>query len=151
MPVIVIGADTENGDRVIERLIKPPREVRAFVTDPDSAIRLKERGVKVALGDLSDESHVEGASLRCFSAVLIAEAAEDDRERSFAATPTEVMTGWARAVERSGVKRVIWVAAGATPAVDVDEVAVVDPDERDLPARVAALDDAQEISRPAAN
>ena len=151
MPVIVVGADTEIGDRVIDRLLKPPREVRAFVTDPDSAIRLKERGVKVALGDLSDESHVEGASLRCFSAILIAEAAEDDRERSFAATPMEVMTGWARAVERSGVKRVIWVTTGAPPSVEVGEVAVVDSQERDPAARVAALDDAQEISSPTAS
>lgn len=151
MPVIVVGADTRPGSLIIDRLAKPHREVRAFVTDPQEAARLKERGVKVALGDVSDESHIEGAALRCFSAVLVTEAAEDDRERSFANTPEEVLTGWARAVTRSKVKRVIWVTGDTPPAVEAAEVAIVESDDPELATRVAQLDDAQEISRPGAS
>lgn len=147
MPVIVVGADTGPGEAIIDRLDHPDREVRAFVSDESIAASLRDRGVKVALGDVSDESHVEGAALRCFSAILVVEAAEDGRDRSFAETSAEVLAGWARAVTRSGVKRVIWVTAEPPPAVAIGEVATVDPDDPDLAERVAALDDAQTISR----
>lgn len=149
MPVIVIGADTGPGKLIIDRLRHPDREVRAFVTSETAAVELKDRGVKVALGDVSDESHVEGAALRCFSAVLVAEAAEDARERSFASTPEAVMAGWARAVGRSKVKRVIWVKPGDPPDTPTGEVAVVDPTDPRLVEKVAALDDAQTITNPA--
>lgn len=151
MPVIVVGADTTTGRLVIDRLIKPGREVRAFVTDPDAAAELRERGVKVALGDVSDDSHVEGAALRCFSAVLVVEAAVDGRVRSFARTADEVVSGWGTAVSRSGVQRVIWVTDRNPPDIQVGEVAVVDPADPELARRVAELDDAQEISSPGAS
>lgn len=151
MPVIVVGADTEPGMLIIDRLNHPEREIRAFVTNEATAVELKDEGVKVALGDVSDESHVEGAALRCFSAVLVGEAAMDDRERSFAASPHDVMSGWARAVARSKVKRVIWITPDEPPETSVAEVAQVDPADPDLVEKVAALDDAQTITRPAAN
>jgi len=146
MPVIVVGADTRAGSLIVERLADPQREVRAFVTDPTVGQRLKERGIKVAIGDVSDDSHVEAASTRCFSAVLIAEAARDGRERSFADTPATVLEGWASAVANSGVRRVIWVTEGAHPETRAPEVAVVDPAHPDLAERVFALDDAYSIS-----
>lgn len=148
MPVIVVGADTEPGRLIINRLNHPDREIRAFVTSEAAAIELKDEGVKVALGDVSDESHVEGAALRCFSAVLVAEAAEDSRERSFARSARDVMSGWARAVAKSDVKRVIWVTSGDPPEVTIGEVATVDPADPELEEKVAALDDAQTISTP---
>ena len=151
MPVIVVGADTEAGRLIIDRLNQPEREIRAFVTNEATAIELKEEGVKVALGDVSDESHVEGAALRCFSAVLVGEAAVDDRERSFAANSHDVMSGWARAVARSKVKRVIWVTSDDPPEAAITEVATVDPADPDLAEKVAALDDAQTISKPPAD
>ena len=146
MPVIVVGADTEQGSAILQALSSPNREVRAFVSDPDSAAALRERGVKVALGDVSDDSHVEGASLNCFCAVLVAQAAVDDRERSFADSELEVLRGWAEAVGRSKVHRVIWVYEGDPPPVEVPEVARVSPEDEELGARVAALDDARAIA-----
>ena len=146
MPVIVVGADTPTGLDILEGLHNPPREVRAFVSDPDTGLELKERGFKVALGDVSDESHVEAAATACFSAVLITEAADDSRERSFAASTKEVLQQWARAVANSQVKRVIWVTAEAPPPVEVAETAAVEPGSPDLVDRVVALDDAQTIS-----
>jgi hypothetical protein len=109
------------------------------------AAGLRKTSVKVALGDVSDESHVEAASTRCFTAVLVAAAAEDERERSFASTPQQVLAGWGRAIGASGVRRAIWVMSGEPPESKVGEVAVVEPDRPDLADRVALLDDAQTL------
>ena len=109
MPVIVIGADTPTGRAIVDALVEPDREVRAFVTDVDTAERLKELGVKVALGDVSDDTHVEAASTNCFSAVLVEQAAFDERERAFAADRATILNGWGRAVR--AVQRSIWVSA----------------------------------------
>ena len=144
MPVIVVGADTYSGRAILDSLYEPEREIRAFVSDVDVARELKARGFKVALGDVSDDTHVEAAATACFSAVLIEEAANDDRERSFAAEPTDVLEGWARAVSASKVTRVIWVGSEA-PATDVQETAAVSASDPDLAEKVAALDEAASI------
>ncbi len=144
MPVIVVGADTPAGEAIFAALMVPGREVRAFVSDPDTALRLKRRGAKVAVGDVSDASHVAGAALNCFSAVLVGDAAGDQRERSFADDPAAVLAAWAEAVDDAGVRRVIWVTTAEPPPTRVPETATVDPrltlDE--LALRVAELDDA---------
>lgn len=145
MPVIVVGADTETGERILERLHDPNREIRVFVSDESTGLLMRERGYKVALGDVSDESHVEAAATRCFSAVLVAEAALDSRERSFAEDPATVLRGWASAVRNSRVSRVIWVIDEEHPPTAVGEVAAVRPDDPDLASVVAGLDDAQSI------
>jgi putative NADH-flavin reductase len=146
MPVIVIGADTATGLAIIDELTEPGREVRAFVSDPEIVADLKRRGIKVALGDVSDESHVEAAALHCFTAVLIGEAAGDGRERSFAKTEIEVLGAWSRAVAHAEITRVIWVYDGDPPAVAVPEVATVSPADTDLARRVSNLDDARSLS-----
>lgn len=143
MPVIVVGADTSVGAGIIDALLEPGREVRAFVTDPDTAGQLRAKGVKVALGDVSDDSHIAGAAMNCFSAVLVTEAARDSRERSFAENEGEVLRAWASAV--SAVSRVIWVHSGEVPPVDPTEVVVVDPDTPDVPGQVRSLDEARKI------
>jgi len=145
VPVIVVGADTPIGEAIIDALLQPGREVRAFVSDEMAAAGLRQRGVKVALGDVSDDSHVEAASTRCFSAVLIAEAAADGRERSFAATAREVEEGWARAITASKVRRAIWVSSRPPPADGAAERALVDPRDPNLVSRVVALDEAQTL------
>ncbi|MFP5331255.1 MAG: NmrA family NAD(P)-binding protein [Acidimicrobiia bacterium] len=144
MPVIVVGADTAVGREIIDALIEPDREVRAFVSDLDAAEQLKRQGVKVALGDVSDPSHVMGACLNAFSAVLVTEAASDDRERAFARTPDRVIQGWVEAVTEAAVTRVIWVGEGSRPTPGI-ESATVALAETDVAARVVALDDAAEI------
>lgn len=146
MPVIVVGADTERGAAIIDRLYDPEREIRVFVTDEPRGLELKDRGFKVAIGDVSDESHVEAAALRCFSAVLIAEAASDARERSFADSEQAVLEGWARAVSNSKVSRVIWVLSGEPPETGANEVATVDPDHPDLAVTVFELDEVSSLS-----
>ena len=144
MPMIVVGADTPTGRAIIEG-VNREGEVRAFVTDPDEATRLRRSGFIVALGDVSDDSHVELAAWGCFSAVVVTEAASDDRTRSFARDSEAVLESWARAVATAGVHRVIWVGADHAPKVNgVDEVASITADG-DVAARVTALDDAQRI------
>ena len=142
MPVIVVGADTNDGRAIIDRL-GTDREVRAFVTDERQAEVLRARGVKVALGDVSDDGHIEAASAGCFTAVLVIEAASDERERSFASTADAVLEGWARAVVTSHVTRVIWVG-DAAPETGAPEVTAVAPGG-DVAERVASLDDAQRM------
>lgn len=115
MPVIVIGADTPVGEAIVTAVLPSAAEMRAFVSDERSAESLKSRGVKVALGDVSDFSHVEAAALNCFCAVLVVDAATDERERAFAGNPREMVEGWGRAVREAGVHRTIWVSAPVSP------------------------------------
>ena len=142
MPLIIVGADTDAGASLLADLDPRAREIRVFVSDEVLGQDLKKRGFKVATGDVSDESHVEAASTRCFSAVLIAEAATDDRERSFADSADRVLNGWANAVSNSKVKRVIWVSETDPPDTMVDEVAVVRPSQPGFVNTIAELDEA---------
>ncbi len=145
MPVIVVGADTEAGESILNALYSPDREIRVFVSDPSRVDSYRARGIKVALGDVSDDSHVEGAATRCFSAVLIGTAARDGRERSFAKDERAVLDGWASATANSQVKRVIWVDVEDPPASNAPEEASVALDEDDYAIRVAELDEAHSI------
>jgi uncharacterized protein YbjT (DUF2867 family) len=149
MPVIVVGADTEHGPAIIDALLDRAGQVRAFVTDEEEAERLRAAKVHVALGDVSDASHVEAASTRCFSAVLVTTAAVDGRERSFARSDDEVLRGWAQAIGASSVTRAIWVVDDAHTGWDPPDVtperAVLTIGHPDLAAEVARLDDAASI------
>ena len=116
MPVIVIGADTPIGEAVVQAVVPSAAEARAFISDERFAGGLRALGVKVALGDVSDISHVEAAALNCFCAVLMVEAAADGRERAFATNHRDVMEGWASAIRGAGVQRAIWVS-GVDPAI----------------------------------
>ncbi len=148
MPVIVVGADTTLGSRIVEAMTGPEREIRAFVSDPDTVDGFREMGVKVALGDVSDASHVGGACTNCFSAVLISDAASDGRPRAFAADADAVLTGWAEAVDGAAVRRAIWVVEGDPPPTRrVPESATVprDQDPGEIVDAVVALDEARTI------
>lgn len=130
MPVIVVGADTEYGRVAAQALTERDGEVRAFVTDPAAAPPLRRLGIKVAVGDVSDGSHIEGAALQAFSAVLVAEAGLDGRERSFVDTFEDLVSAWFEAVKGAGVQRVIWIGPDEGPppplAAGEFESAVVD-------------------------
>lgn len=150
MPVIVIGADTDLGPAVVDGLLPRDGEIRVFVTDDAAADAYRTLGVKVAIGDVSDGSHVGGAALNAFSAVLMAAATVDDRLRSFAEDAEEVMDAWAEGLEDAGVRRAIFVATGQIPnpsealaaATPEFVVLVPDPDPAGTADRIAELDDA---------
>lgn len=144
MPVIVVGADAGSGIEIVDGLRTPGRDLRAFVSDPEIGARLKTSGVKIALGDVSDDSHVEAAAIGCYTAVLMAEAAFDDRERSFADSRQEVLDGWARAMETSQVSRLIWISTDEPPGSSIDS-ARLDPGDPDVVSKAIALDEAQTI------
>jgi nucleoside-diphosphate-sugar epimerase len=143
MPVIVVGADTVEGTAIVEGLLDPAREIRVFVSDEDAGARFRKLGAKVALGDVSDDSHVEAAATRCFTAVLVTNAIDDGREIGFATSRKQVLDGWAAAV--ANVQRVIWVDGGEVPDVKPGEVAKVDPSVPDLVTRVIDLDEARSL------
>jgi len=152
MPVIIVGADTEAGAAIAEALRAREGEVRAFVTDPDTAQPLRALGIKVAIGDVSDASHIAGAALGAFSAVLIAEAGRDDRERSFAASYDALLRAWAEGLRDAAISRIIWVApeehlpeaipAAGVPAALVDTRGV---SALAVAAEVARLDDLADL------
>jgi uncharacterized protein YbjT (DUF2867 family) len=143
MPVIVIGADAPGGEAIVRLLLHREGEVRAFVTDREVAGRLRASGVKVATGDVSDFGHIEAAMRGCFSAVLLAAAVSDDRERSFAKTGQAVVDGWRIALADAAIQRAIWVSddaiTGSTP-----EHTVLDPSAAmdEMAGMVARLDEA---------
>lgn len=113
MPVIIVGADAPVGELIVEAVAPAAAEVRAFISDVERADEFKQRGAKVAVGDVSDHSHVEGACLHCFCAILVMDAASDSRERSFAPHARAVFQGWGLAIAAAGVRRAIWVGAPA--------------------------------------
>jgi len=148
MPVIVVGADTPLGPSILAALLSRNREIRAFVSDPAVAARLRESGVRVAVGDVSDASHVAGASIGCFSAVLLTEAALDGRDHSFALGGDAVLTAWATALAEAAVTRAIWVGSAPPDLPATPEAAVVDIDNRsptEIAASIAEIDDRRSL------
>jgi putative NADH-flavin reductase len=150
MPVIVVGADTPLGEIIMDALLPRQGEVRAFVSSPAAAASLKQRGVKVALGDVSDGSHVGGAALNAFCAVLVETAAVDDRERSFATDAAGVLAAWVEGLNDAKVVRTIFVGPHHGHRASLRSAsAVVDPDRLSPPEvaeRVAALEDAADLA-----
>jgi hypothetical protein len=151
MPVIVIGADTPTGAAIVPALEPASGELRIFVTDPE--IGAAHRGIaKVAVGDVSDGTHVGGAATGAFCAVAIVAAATDDRERSFAADSSAVLAQWADGLGDAGIGRVIVVASeGELPDPDplrtaAPEYFVVDVSGKstaEVAAEVATLEGAR--------
>lgn len=126
MPVLVIGADTEIGREIVPALRATAAELRIFGSDPDAVAPYREFA-KVAVGDISDGTHVGGAATGAFCAVVIAAAAYDDRERHFAADAAALFAQWADGLADAEVSRVIVIA---------DPARVPDPD----PLRAASPD-----------
>jgi putative NADH-flavin reductase len=151
MPVIVIGADTPLGAAAMDALLPRTGEVRAFVTSPDAAADLRSRGVKVALGDVSDGSHVGGAALNAYCAVLVGEAAVDDRERAFADSPQAVVAAWVDGLNDAAVSRAIvvadhpFVAALTGLHADLAIVRTAGRTSQEIAAEISDLEDAIEL------
>lgn len=109
MPVLVIGADTEFGRQIVPALRSTAAELRIYASDPDAVAPYRDFA-KVAVGDISDGTHVGGAATGAFCAIVIAAAAHDDRERSFAADTDSLFAQWADGLADAGVDRIIVVA-----------------------------------------
>ena len=141
MPVSVVGADTALGAAVLEAVLAPAREVRAFVSNRDVAPTLRSRGIKVAVGDVSDGSHVAAVCWGAHTVILITDAAFDDRELAFVNDPAGLVPVWVEAAR--GARRVVWVGKhlGSLPPASIE----VRDDGRSLAeiaSYVAALDEA---------
>lgn len=152
MPVLVVGADTPVGATIVAALADRAGELRCFVTDPDMAAEMRARSAKVALGDVSDGSHVGAAGLNCFSMVFVCAAAIDSRQRAFATTPVQVFEQWQEAITMAGARRIIWVedvdSVGSGSRIEAGELAVVagaDMSDRDIADRVVALDEVSDL------
>ena len=148
MPVIVIGADTPAGRAIVLRLAEGGGEVRAFVSAAAAADSWRRRGIKVAVGDVSDASHVGAAAAGAFSAILVPAAATDGRLLSFA-TPAAAVAGWFQAAAEARVTRLIVVGEVADLPLRGRSQVVVVPTagrtEDEIAATVAALDEADRL------
>ena len=153
MPVVVIGADTPVGAAIVAALRPASGEIRVFVTDPDTGDAYR-NATKVAVGDLSDGSHVGGAAMGAFCAIAIIAAASDTRERHFAGDPPAVLAQWADGLSDPGVSRVIAVGRAAdSPEPNPLErithqyrfVDTADRDVADVAAEIAALEAAASL------
>lgn len=152
MPVIVIGADTDMGRAILAQLDGRGGEIRAFVSDPGEGLTLKRRGLKVAVGDVSDASHVGGAALNCFSVILVPECAFDERERSFTDGPEATVGSWAEALADAAVQRVILIEDGRLPSAPAvlgavpAELVAIPASGRSLEEVAAAAADADDVA-----
>ena len=108
MPVLVIGADTKLGHAIVPALQPASGEIRVFASDAD-AVAAYRSFAKVAVGDISDGSHVGGAAIGAFCAIVIVAAAHDKRERHFARDAEELFAQWADGLADAGIRRVIVV------------------------------------------
>jgi uncharacterized protein YbjT (DUF2867 family) len=148
MPVIVIGADHPLGEAIVSRLAAPDREVRAFISSPEVLGRLRALGIKVAVGDLSDEGHISAACSNAFGAVMIEPALHDGRELAFASSE-QTAKGWSAAASEAHVKRIIWVGSHP-PAFQTPQSALVQIENRSTESivnEVAELDELAEIPK----
>lgn len=146
MPAIVIGADTPAGREIVSMLLSRGGEVRAFVTSRKVGDGLKQAGAKVAVGDLSDGSHIAAAAYQAFTAVLIESAPSDGREIAFAGVDA-VPTLWSGALREAGIRRAIWVDHKPSrdvsdSAPEVEHVASAGRSHQEVARRVADLNDA---------
>ncbi len=122
MPVIVIGADSELGHAIVPALRPASGEIRLFASDEDPVTQYRPF-TKVAVGDISDGTHVGGAAIGAFCAIVIAAAAHDERERHFVSDAEELFNQWADGLSDAGIGRVILVGASAEiPAHRLDQI-----------------------------
>lgn len=116
MPVLVVGADGAAGRAAVELLVRSFGEVRAYadaaVTTDDDAAALRSLDVKVAVGDLDDEAHLEAALEQVFTVVHLAGGPFTP--------PDEVLDSFATTVSAAigaGCRRLVWATelAARTP------------------------------------
>lgn len=108
MPVLVVGADTELGHAIVPALQPASGEIRLFASDPEAVAGYRDFA-KVAVGDVSDGTHVGGAAIGAFCAIVITAAARDERERHFVHSTDELFQQWADGLADAGISRVIVV------------------------------------------
>ena len=150
MPAIVVGADTPIGEAIVAALVSRGGEIRAFATDPARAAALRALGVKAAIGDLSDVSHLTAAAHSAFTAVLVEAAILDGRPLDFAADTDGVLAAWGSSIRGSGVQRAIWVGGPLSShlvgcAPEVAAVATNDRPDQEIAGEVADLNDSAGI------
>jgi uncharacterized protein YbjT (DUF2867 family) len=149
MPAIVIGADTPLGGQILSALLNRGGEVRAFVSRRKAGDLLKETGAKVAVGDLSDGSHIAAAAYQAFTAILVESSLNDGRELAFAAAEA-VPALWKEALREAGVERAIWVDHSgdldvSSSAPEVKQVMSKGRSHQELADHIADLNDLRHL------
>lgn len=110
MPTIfVTGATGQTGANVCEQLIERGDHVRALVRNPDEAVALKEIGVELVTGDISDADDVlraaKGTEAAVHCAALLGGASQELAD--FEAVNTTGTTNVLDAARAHGLRRVV--------------------------------------------
>ncbi|CAN5819838.1 hypothetical protein BH23ACT10_BH23ACT10_01000 [soil metagenome] len=117
MPVLVTGAESGLGARVLQQLRLSGGQIRAYldatVADADTAAALRATGCKVALGELDDEGHLEAALAQVHTVAHCWGGPLHDLEAQLNVAGTV-----ASAALGAGVRRLVWVRELAVDATN---------------------------------
>lgn len=112
MPMLLTGGTGRVGSRLIGRLLADGDPTRVLVRDPDSAKRLKDRGLDVVEGDIRDPAVVSRAVDGVDRVVHLAAAFRGVPEEEVVAVNQEAAIRLARNAAAAGVQRFVYVSTG---------------------------------------
>jgi uncharacterized protein YbjT (DUF2867 family) len=117
-PVLVVGASGQLGARVVRRLAAAGRPVRALVRPTSRQGHLRQAGVQVVHGDLTDPDSLEAACQGAGPVIATANAVAPLHGSRFAAVEDRGYAALLQAVQRQACGRFVLISVPVTPHDD---------------------------------
>lgn len=114
-PVLVVGATGQLGSRVVAQLAAAGTPVRAFVRPSSEHARLRQRGVEIVHGDLTDAASVDAACAGAGVVIPTANGVVPSGRGGFEAVEGVGYATLFEACRRHGVAQVVMVSVPAFP------------------------------------
>lgn len=112
--ILVTGGTGFVGSRLIRRLRKGDMPVRAVVRDPDKAVWLKDLGVNVVKGDISDKASLDKAAEGMERVVHLVGIIQETARSTFRAVHVEGTRNILEASRKAGVRHFFYQSALGT-------------------------------------
>ncbi len=112
--ILVTGGTGFVGSRLIRRLRKGDMPVRAVVRDPDKAVWLKDLGVNVVKGDISDKASLDKAAEGIERVVHLVGIIQETARSTFRAVHVEGTRNILEASRKAGVRHFFYQSALGT-------------------------------------